>query len=269
MSRSHADGRPPAMDAPAPRARSRRSEQRHLVTVPDEPLAQQGNDRLDPSVAGRRNGDPRRRQHRDPQRLSTDPSSRQKPDGRGRGVARPARNGYGLAPHSEPLRLAAGALLPSGWGTWPSRYSSAAGRGEENIVTATRARARHRGQCSTVIQGGFGLMLSPQRGQFRNDAADSGRSSTGRFSIGPGQTSRPGLFAPECTHRPHAAPTPPSRARRRAHHVRRKAACPLRSFPVARPVIVRHSWPEGSLRVAGHHSGWSRMNSSAAMSGSI
>jgi hypothetical protein len=38
-------------------------------------------------------------------------------------------------------------------------------------LTATRARARHRGQCSTVIQPTLGLMLSPQRGQFRNGAA--------------------------------------------------------------------------------------------------
>jgi hypothetical protein len=38
-------------------------------------------------------------------------------------------------------------------------------------LTATRARARHRGQCSTVIQRAFGLMLKPQRGQFRNGVA--------------------------------------------------------------------------------------------------
>jgi hypothetical protein len=93
------------------------------------------------------------------------------PDGHGRVLARPDWIGHRVAPRLEPLRLVAEALLPSARGAPPSRYSSAAGSGEENILTATRARARHRGQCSTVSQRAFGLMLRPQRGQFRNGAA--------------------------------------------------------------------------------------------------
>jgi hypothetical protein len=38
-------------------------------------------------------------------------------------------------------------------------------------LTATRERARHRGQCSIASQAAFNVMLSPQRGQFRNDGA--------------------------------------------------------------------------------------------------
>ena len=200
------------------RARARRREQRHVVAAPHKRVAQQIDHRLDPAVAGRRDRDPWRREHGDTQPLCAHGSRPREPDGRGRGIDSPARTGNGLAPHLEPLRLTEEALLPSACGASPSPYSSAAGSADENILTATRARARHRGQCSTVIQRVLGLMLKPQRGQFRNDAADSGRLSTGPSSIGLGQASRPGLFAPERTHRPHAAPTPPSRARWRAQH---------------------------------------------------
>jgi hypothetical protein len=57
----------------------------------------------------------------------------------------------------------------SAFGTEPSGYNSAAGSGEENNLTGMRARPMHRGQYSTDNQLTFGLMLSPQRGQFRND----------------------------------------------------------------------------------------------------
>jgi hypothetical protein len=56
-------------------------------------------------------------------------------------------------------------------GAEPSLYSSAAGSGEENNFTGIRASAMHRGQWSIVNQRAFGLMLKPQRGQFRNDTA--------------------------------------------------------------------------------------------------
>jgi hypothetical protein len=66
------------------------------------------------------------------------------------------------------------------FGTEPSGYSSAAGSVEENNLTGIRACAMHRGQDSTVNQLTFGLILSPQRGQFRNDEAWSGIASTKR-----------------------------------------------------------------------------------------
>ncbi len=53
-------------------------------------------------------------------------------------------------------------------GTEPSGYSSAGGSGEANNVTGIWARAMHRGQCSITSLRARGLMLSPQRGQFRN-----------------------------------------------------------------------------------------------------
>ena len=56
----------------------------------------------------------------------------------------------------------------SALGADPSGYNSAGGSVEENNLTGMRARAMHRGQYSTVNQLTFGLMLSPQRGQFRN-----------------------------------------------------------------------------------------------------
>ena len=163
------------------RARARRREQRHLMAAPHKRVAEQVDHRLDPAVAGRRDRDPWRREHRDAQPVCAHGSRPKEPDGRGRGIDRPARTGNGLAPHLEPLRLTEGALLPSACGASRSRYSSAAGSAEENILTATRARARHRGQCSTDIQRGFGLMLKPQRGQFRNDAADSASIKHGPF----------------------------------------------------------------------------------------
>jgi hypothetical protein len=91
--------------------------------------------------------------------------------GHGPVLDRPDWIGHRVAPRLEPLRRVVGGLLPSACGAPPSRYSSAAGSGEENISTATRARARHRGQCSIVIHRAVGLMLRPQRGQFRNGAA--------------------------------------------------------------------------------------------------
>ena len=49
-----------------------------------------------------------------------------------------------------------------------SATSSADGSGEENSLTAIRARATHRGQCSIASQRARGLMLSPHRGQLRH-----------------------------------------------------------------------------------------------------
>jgi hypothetical protein len=50
------------------RFRARRAEQRHRVAATDERLGERVDHRLDPAVTGRRNGDPGRREHRDPQR---------------------------------------------------------------------------------------------------------------------------------------------------------------------------------------------------------
>ena len=45
------------------------------------------------------------------------------------------------------------------------------GHGCRHKLTATRARARHRGQCSIANQRDLGLMLRPHRGQIRKDVA--------------------------------------------------------------------------------------------------
>ena len=47
-------------------------------------------------------------------------------------------------------------------------------------MTGIRARARHRGQCSTATasHGRLGLMLSRQRGQFQNIAARAGAAAS-------------------------------------------------------------------------------------------
>jgi hypothetical protein len=59
----------------------------------------------------------------------------------------------------------------SAFGSEPSGYSPAVGSLEKNNSTGIGVRAMHRGQYTTVNQLTFGLMLSPQRGQFRNDEA--------------------------------------------------------------------------------------------------
>ena len=63
------------------RPRSRRGEQRHLMATLDQSLAQQGNDRLDPAVAGRRHLDPRRREDGDPQPISASVLGAKQPEG--------------------------------------------------------------------------------------------------------------------------------------------------------------------------------------------
>lgn len=60
-----------------------------------------------------------------------------------------------------------------------SASSSADGSGEENSLTAIRARATHRGQCSIASQRACGLMLSPHRAQLRH--AEPSRSDLGSF----------------------------------------------------------------------------------------
>jgi len=83
---------------------------------------------------------------------------------------RPDWIGHGGRSSSRAGSAGCGCAPPVGLGAPPSRYSSVAGSGEGNIFTTIRARARHRGQCSIAIQRAFGLMLRPQRGQFRNGA---------------------------------------------------------------------------------------------------
>jgi len=41
------------------------------------------------------------------------------------------------------------------------------GSGEANNPTATRLRAKQRGQCSTVNQAALGVIVNPHRGQFK------------------------------------------------------------------------------------------------------
>ena len=163
------------LDARA-RTRAWRGEQCHVVATGHESLAQQIDDRLDPTVTGRRHRNPRRRKHRDPQRLDTDASRGQQPEGRARGAHRELRIGNTLALHLEPVRSVGVTSDRSACGAEPSRYSSAGGSGEENNLTWIDARAMQRGQCSIergqcsiVDPRAFGLMLRPQRGQFRND----------------------------------------------------------------------------------------------------
>jgi hypothetical protein len=56
------------------------------------------------------------------------------------------------------------------------------GSGEQNNVTAIRARAMQRGQCSTLSQGGLGVIVNPHRGQIKCDGsaflARDGRAET-------------------------------------------------------------------------------------------
>ena len=158
------------LDARA-RTRAWRGEQCHVVATGHESLAQQIDDRLDPTVTGRRHRNPRRREHRDPQRPDTDASRGQQPEGRARGAHRELRIGNRLALHLEPVRSVGVTSDRSACGAEPSRYSSAGGSGEENNLTWIDARAMHRGQCSILDPRAFGLMLRPQRGQFRNDTA--------------------------------------------------------------------------------------------------
>jgi len=47
-------------------------------------------------------------------------------------------------------------------------FTGDAGSVEENNLTGIRARAMQRGQCSSASHRALGLMLSPQREQFRN-----------------------------------------------------------------------------------------------------
>jgi hypothetical protein len=59
-----------------------------------------------------------------------------------------------------------------------------------NSLIAIRARAMHRGQCSTVNQSTRCLMLSPQRGQFKNTAPrppDAGSSASTQTPSGNGR----------------------------------------------------------------------------------
>ncbi len=49
--------------------------------------------------------------------------------------------------------------------------------GEEISLTGRRARAMHRGQCSSASQWALGAMLKPQRGQFK---------SSGRWALDDG-----------------------------------------------------------------------------------
>jgi hypothetical protein len=158
------------LDARA-RTRAWRGEQCHVVATGHESLGQQIDDRLDPTVTGRRHRNPRRRKHRDPQRFDADANRGEQPKGRARGAHRELRIGNRLALHLEPVRSVGVTSDRSACGAEPSRYSSAGESGEENSLTWIDAHAMHRGQCSILDPRAFGLMLRPQRGQFRNGTA--------------------------------------------------------------------------------------------------
>ena len=169
-------------------------------------------DRLDLPVAWRQHRNPRRRQHRDPQPPGIGISRSAQP----RRAARTDRKPHvrsRSAPHRPPGLTVFTVCWDSRLGAMPSGYSSAVGNGEENSLTGTRARARHRGQCSIASQPPRGLMLNPHRGQFRNTELWALLAGS-RVPIKAGAPVEPSQAAEPAPRRHHRGCAPPKLARR-------------------------------------------------------
>jgi hypothetical protein len=97
---------------------------------------------------------------------------------------------------------------PSARGAEPSAYSASAGSGELNSSTTDWLRARHRGQNLNASHGALRLIVSPQRGQFRQDCPPRARRSA-RCIITP-PSSGLGLGPRRSRRGEHRAPTAPN-----------------------------------------------------------
>ena len=136
-SRSHPDARFEWRSHPRRRAGAWRREQRDVMTARDERLAQQLDDRLDPTISRRWNRDPRRRKHSDPQGVDAGFSSRQQPQRHPGDARRSARIEDAPGAHRERTSVDVVTARGSAFGTEPSGYSCTAGSVEENNLTGS------------------------------------------------------------------------------------------------------------------------------------